>query len=923
LEGERWRQIDDLFAETLERSPAEREAFLAAACEGDPELRRVVEKLLDADAQSHTTFLERSAGELLGLVPNRDEPARLGPYRLLGRLGGGGMGDVFRARREDEHYQQEVAVKILRSGLQETEALHRFLIERQILARLEHPNIARLYDGGSTEDGRPYLVMELVDGLPVDEYCDRHQLTVDQRLDLFQRICGAVQYAHQNLLVHRDLKPGNILVTAAGEPKLLDFGIAKRLERGPATQPDLTQTGSRIMTPSYASPEQVKGEPITTASDVYSLGVLLYGLLAGRGPYRNGTGRLPHEIERAICEQQPERPSVALFRPGGPSAEEIARARCSRPQALRRRLQGDLDNIVLMALRKEPERRYGSAAQLSRDLENHLQSLPVVARADTLPYRARKFLRRHRAGVAAAGVMVLLAVLFMAGLIVQGRRVARERDKARYALGFLVDTFKEADPYHTKGERLSADEILARGAERVSRDLSGQPDVQAALMDAIGEVELGLGRYDRAEPLLRRGFALRRATFGTRSLEVADSLEHLGRLQQDRAAFADSETLLRQALEIRRRRLGDADPAVARTLNDLGELLAAKGGAVEAEKLHREALDIALKVEGPVGPAVAESLLDLGKAKLAQGNYAAAERISRQGLVVQRGVFGKGDPRLYRVQTQVAEVLLESGKFREAEILLRGSLKAQRELLGRNHPDVTVTLGDLALALHREERWGESEAVSREALGIVRAQFGPSHRLVDEILGNLAVAIDAQGRTVEAIPYYQEALEIRRRSYGPESPQVAQILLLLAGANRTLNHPKEALRFSLEGLAILEKVKDPHVSFALREVGRDYMLAGLPADAEPYLRQALEIRRREFSRDHPDVATAKHSLAQCLMKLNRLDEAETLLREAHASLERLPGNPDRLGNVIKTEEKLRLLRQSPDRLKSLRGGPLQ
>jgi len=883
-----------------------------------------VEGLLAADAESHTTFLERSAGELLGLVPSREEPAQLGPYRLLERLGGGGMGEVFRARREDEHYQQEVAVKILRSGLQGTEALHRFLIERQILARLEHPNIARLYDGGSTEDGRPYLVMELVEGLPVDEYCDRHQLTVDRRLELFRRICGAVQYAHQNLLVHRDIKPGNILVTEAGEPKLLDFGIAKRLERGASTLPDLTQTGSRIMTPSYASPEQVKGEPITTASDVYSLGVLLYGLLAGRGPYRGAGGGLPHEIERAICEQEPERPSVALFRLGLPlSAEEIARARCTRPQVLRRRLQGDLDNVVLMALRKEPERRYGSAAQLARDLESHLQSLPVVARPDTLPYRTRKFLRRHRAGVAAAAVMVLLAILFMAGLIVQGRRVARERDKARYALGFLVDTFKEADPYHTKGERLSADEILARGAERVSRDLSGQPDVQAALMDAIGEVELGLGRFDRAEPLLRESLTLRRATFGMGSLEVADSLEHLGRLRQERSAFADSEALLRQSLAIRRRRLGDGDPSVARALNDLGKLLTSKGGAVEAEKLHREALAISLKVEGPVGPAVAESLLDLGKAKLAQGNYAAAERISRQGLVVQRGVFGKGDPRLYRVQTDVAEVLIESGKFVEAEKLLRGSLKAQRELLGQNHPDVTITLGNLALALHREERWGESEAVSREALGIVRAQFGPSNRQVDDILGNLAAAIDAQGRTAEAIPYYQETLEIRRRNYGPESPQVAQILLLLAGAHRTLKQPKEALRFSLESLAILERDKDPHVSFALREVGRDYVLAELPSEAEPYLRRALEIRRREFSRDHPDVATAKHSLALCLMKLNRLDEAETLLREAHASLERVPGNPDRLRNVEIAEEKLRLLRQAPDRLKGVRGGPLQ
>ncbi|HEY0553828.1 MAG TPA: serine/threonine-protein kinase [Thermoanaerobaculia bacterium] len=711
--ADRWRQIDGLFAAALEQAAEERPAFLDGACGGDAELRRAVEELLAADAAS-ATFLDRPAGEMLGLVPEATpeppapapEPAlepesRLGPYRLLRRLGDGGMGTVYLARREDEHYERDVAVKVIRSGAQSPEALHRFFAERQILARLEHPDIARLYDGGSTEDGRPYLVMELVEGLPVDDYCDLHQLTVDRRLDLFRRICAAVEYAHQNLLVHRDLKPANILVTAAGEPKLLDFGIAKRLEPGTATLPDATQTGMRMMTPNYASPEQVRGDAVATTSDVYSLGVLLYELLAGRSPYRLLRG-LPHEIERVICEQEPERPSAALFRAGSSSAEEIAAARGTRPAPLRRRLQGDLDNIVLMALRKEPRRRYGSAAELSRDLENHLHSLPVVARPDTLSYRTRKFLGRHRAAAAAAAVVALLVAGFIVSLIVQGRRLVRERDKARYALTFLMDTFKDADPYHTKGEHLTADEILARGAERVSRDLSGRPDVQAALMDAIGEVERGLGRYDRAEPLLERSLGIRRSSFGPDSLEVAESLEHLGRLKADRADRAASESLLRRALAIRRGRLGDR-LETARTLDELGVLLVAKGEPVEAEKLHREALAIAMREEGAVGPTVAESLLQLAGAKLAQGNGMAAERLARQGLVVERGVLGARDPRLYRVQTEVAGVLVAAGKPREAEILLRESLKAQVSLLGDGHPDVAVTRADLAAALRKEK----------------------------------------------------------------------------------------------------------------------------------------------------------------------------------------------------------------------------
>ncbi|MFL6262062.1 MAG: tetratricopeptide repeat protein [Thermoanaerobaculia bacterium] len=905
--ADRWREIDLVFAEALDLPPSGRKAFLDEACAGDPELRLAVERLLLADEASDT-FLEQPASELLGLLPEVEAGERLGPYRLLRRLGAGGMGTVYLARREDEHYQQDVALKILRSGLQGTEAVHRFLAERQILARLEHPNIARLYDGGSTPDGRPYLVMELVEGLPVDEYCDRRQLTVDQRLDLFRRICSAVQYAHQNLLVHRDLKPGNILVTEAGEPKLLDFGIAKRLEPGSATKPDLTQAGSRMMTPSYASPEQVRGEAITTASDVYSLGVVLYGLLAGRIPYRVESG-LIHEIEGAICEQEPERPSAALFRPGPPPAEEVARDRAARPRALRRRLQGDLDNIALMALRKEPARRYGSAAQLSRDLENHLQSLPVVARPDTLSYRARKFVRRHRVGVSAAAMVVLLVAAFIVSLIVQGRRIARERDKAQYSLSFLLDTFKDADPYHTKGEHLTADEILTRGAERVSRDLSGRPDVQAALMDAIGDVERALGRFDHAEPLLQRGLALRRVTFGPDSLEVAESLEHLGLLKRERSAVVEAERLLRQSLAIKQARLGDRSLDTATILNELGDLLANNGKAVEAEKLHREAARIATRAEGAVGPAVAESLLYLSQAKQQQGNLGAAERIARQALVVERGAVEKRDPRLLDVQSKVGLVLIYAGKYKEAEALLRSTLSAQRDVLGRQHPDVSTTLHSLGYVLHREGKWDAAEVINRDLLRTVQAQYGPSHRLVDETLINLGTDVDAQGRPAEGLRYYEQALEIRRQNYPHDSAQVAQALLLIAGAHRGLGHYPQAISFSGQALEILEKIKDPHVHFALRERGRDYMGAGRPAKGEPYLRRALELRRASLGRDHPDLATAKFTLADCLIDLGRYDEAEALLREARASLKKhAEGNFDRLGQISDIEDKLQLRR---------------
>ena len=883
--AERWRRMDALFAEALERPPEERGAFLDTACAGDAGLRREVEGLLEADERS-ATFLEHPAGELLGLLPDGEEGGRLGPYRLLRRLGSGGMGTVYLARREDEHYRQEVAIKVLRSGLQSTEALHRFLAERQILARLEHPNIARLYDGGNTEDGRrPYLVMELVEGLPVDEYCDRRQLTVDQRLDLFRRICSAVQYAHQNLLVHRDLKPANILVTAAGEPKLLDFGIAKRLEPE-AADASLTRTGLRVLTPSYASPEQVKGEPITTASDVYSLGVLLYGLLAGRGPYRAGSG-LPHEIERAICEQEPERPSLALVRAAadgsGPATpEEIARARGTRPPALRRRLRGDLDNIALMALRKEPGRRYGSAAQLSGEIDNHLQNLPVAARPDTLLYRGRKFLRRHRAAAVAAALMVLVVLGFVASLLVQRRQVVQERDRARYALSFLVDTFKGADPYHTRGEHLTAGEILDQGARRVSRDLARQPDVQATLMDAIGQVELVLGRIREAAPLLEGALA-RRRRLAPGSPETVQSLEHLAELRMKQSDFAGAEALLREALATERRLPRRDDLETARVLNLLGEALAWKGSVREAEALHREALSLGRRAESPQGIVVAESLLGLARRAQERGDYPRAERFHREGFSTLSRAFGEGDPRLVNEQKSLGAVLIDEGKMKEAEALFRAALAAQRKVLGDDHPEVLELLSGLAIARQSQGDSPAAEALDREIVRGCLQRYGEWNRQTAEAISNLGTVLESQGRNREAIVEQERALAIRRRIYGERHSEVAHSLLHLSKERRELGQTGAALALGRQSLEIEQATlgpEHPYGAYPEEAVGmalRDQHRAG---EAEPHLRHAVELLRKAVPENHPQLAKARMELAKCLADLGRLDEAGSLLRQA-------------------------------------------
>src|SRR5215475_7110510 len=446
MKPERWRQIESLYYTALDCDAARRAAFFDEACAGDEELRREVESLLAAHEPAEgflATPALKIATEQIAEEQARSIVGRqLGHYRLLSQLGAGGMGEVYLAARADDQYRKQVAIKLVKRGMDTDNILRRFRHERQILAALDHPNISRLLDGGVSEDGLPYFVMEYIAGSPITEYCDSHQLSTEARLELFRQVCAAVHYAHQNLVVHRDLKPGNILVTEEGAPRLLDFGIAKVFNPELAYPTlDLTAPETRLITPEYASPEQVRGEPITTASDIYSLGVVLYELLTGHHPY-SARNLPPSEIIRIVCEKEPEKPSDSIADYGLQVADSKSRwPLVSRfktrmrfltrnPQSLR----GDVDNIVLMALRKEPQRRYGSVMQFSEDLRRHLEGLPVIARKDTLGYRSAKYLQRHKAGVAAAAVIVALVIGFIVSLAVKSARVTRERDNNRRLL---------------------------------------------------------------------------------------------------------------------------------------------------------------------------------------------------------------------------------------------------------------------------------------------------------------------------------------------------------------------------------------------------------------------------------------------------------------------------------------------------------
>ena len=430
MNREQWQRVKQLVDHAILTDPGERSAYLDAACGEDRELRQEVESLLAAHEQAGTDFLKDPAVDFKSAVsaPAARAHSRIGVYQIIDQLGHGGMGEVYRAARADGQYDQQVAIKLVRVGLDTSFLLERFRHERQILASLDHPNIARLLDGGTTENGTPYLVMELLEGVPIDQYCDEHKLSVTQRLQLFRQVCGAVQYAHQRLVIHRDLKPSNVLVTREGVPKLLDFGIAKILDQSSDAQTTLGQS----MTPEYASPEQIRGETITTASDVYSLGVGLYQLLTGCSPYGVNTNNA-HELSRAILETEPPRPSTVVLNPkvvppGDTkiNAEPLSSAGVSNagegsPARLARRLQGDIDNILLMALRKEPQRRYASVEQFAEDIRRHLAGLPVIAAKDSWNYRTGKFVRRHRAAIIAAGLALVALIVggFAAAAIVR------------------------------------------------------------------------------------------------------------------------------------------------------------------------------------------------------------------------------------------------------------------------------------------------------------------------------------------------------------------------------------------------------------------------------------------------------------------------------------------------------------------------
>ena len=760
LDPEQWRVLSPYLDEVLEIESERRAAWLASIEAKDADIASALRLLLaDHKAIEESGFLDGVVQ--VGVYPSPPSLAGqvLGAYRLVSLIGQGGMGTVWLAERCDGRFEGRAAVKLLNVAVTSRPSEERFRREGSILARLTHPNIARLTDAGVSSTGQPYLVLEHVDGQPIDRYCEAHTLSVDARLRLFLDVLEAVTHAHANLVVHRDIKPGNVLVSVDGHVKLLDFGIAKLLEDDDtptdatphADAPPLTRDGWAA-TPQYAAPEQVAGGVVTTATDVYALGVLLYVLLTGEHP-AGAAAHSPATLLHAIVEVTPPRPSDVVA-----------------PARLRRLLRGDLDTIVAKSLKKTAAERYSSVTALADDIRRFLRRERIAARPDTLAYRVVTFARRHARGVAASAAAVLLlaalSAYYTVRLETERDRAQREAAKATKASEVLTGLLTAADPYGIHGERgdPTIRDVLDAGAGQVQKELAGQPELQAGMLTVFGRIYRRLGVYDKALPLLEQALASDNAAFGSEHPETAQTLLDLGVVLADKGDYASAAQRLEQALAMRRRLLGNDHADVAVTLSELGRVYQDIGLNQRAEAPQREALSIRRKTLGEEHRETAVSESDLASVLRLKGDLSGAEALLRQCLAINLKTRGEIHPNTSATLHDLALIADTRQDHAGAEAMLRRALDIARRTLGDRHPVVATALNSLSHVLVAQGRLEEAASALRDALAIARPSLGSDHQLVAIYAINLASIELASHRAAEAERLLREALPIRARA---------------------------------------------------------------------------------------------------------------------------------------------------------------
>jgi len=845
MEPERLQQIEGLYHAALELERNQRADFLREACSTDESLRREVESLLVYGDRA-ADFIELPAMELAAGALARDEaglrqgsesqresgagaapwlPTRIGRYRVLRLLGEGGMGVVYEA--EQEQPRRPVALKVIKPGLASTELLRRFAQESQVLARLQHPGIAQIYEAGTADTGfgpQPYFAMELVRGHSLLEYAEEHRLNTRQRLELMVKICEAVEHAHQRGLIHRDLKPGNILVDETGQPKILDFGVA-RVTDSDAQATRQTDLGQLVGTLAYMSPEQVLADPLELdmRSDVYALGVILYELLAGRLPYN--LSRLPHEAVRTIQEQDP----TAL-------------------SSVSRGYRGDIETIAAKALEKDKTRRYASAAALATDIRHYLKDEPIAARPPSVSYQVQKFARRHKALVAGvAAVFVVLAV----GIVASTWEATRARRAERIAAAvndFLQnDLLAQASASVQSGPATKPDPdlkvrtALDRAAVRITRKFDRQPEVEAAIRDTMGQTYLDLGLYPEAQTQWERALELQRRVLGAQNPETLKTINLLGRTAFLQAKYPEAEGLNGQALKIQRRVLGPEHPQTLSSMHNLANVYSLQGKYAQAEALYSQTLEIRRRVLGPEHPDTVLSMRNLANNYYKQGKYAQAEALYSQTLEIQRRVLGPEHPITLISMHNLAVVYYNQDKYRQAEALYSQTLEIQRRLLGPQHPDTLRSMNNLGRAYTLQGKYAQAEALSSQTLEIQRRVLGPEHSETLSSMNTLALVYQSEGKYAQAEALYSQTLEMQRRVLGTE---------------------------------------DAYTLTTLQDFAYMYQRQGKYGLAETHAAQALAGQRHALGLEHPDTMASAADLALAYQSQGNFAESELLAREA-------------------------------------------
>jgi eukaryotic-like serine/threonine-protein kinase len=836
---------------------------------------------------------ERDPGPTQAMAPGEAAGMVIGRYHLLQKIGEGGMGEVWLAEQK-EPVRRRVALKLVKAGMNTREVIARFESERQALALMDHPAIAKVFDAGSTTQGAPYFVMEYVAGVPITDYCDNHRLSTPERLDLFMRVCEGVQHAHQKAIIHRDLKPSNILVTEVdgkAAPKIIDFGVAKALTQKLTPDTMFTRVGALIGTPEYMSPEQASssGEDIDTRTDVYSLGVVFYELLAGAPPLELRKVAF-EEFLRKLREDEAPKPSTTIRAQDLATSTEIGRKRQTEPLVLAKQMRGDLDSIALKALEKDRSRRYGSPSDFAADVKRYLNNEAVLAVPPSAAYRARKFARRYRVALATACAFALVLIVASVVSLRQSIRANRESAVAQAVNDFLQnDLLAQASADNQSGPSAKPDPdlkvrtALDRAAVRIAGKFDREPEVEAAIRDTMGKTYRGLGVYAEARKQLEEALRLRRKVLGAENPQTLRTASDLAWLTLLQGKYPETEILASRTLESQRRVLGPEHPDTLVTMNTLAGTYRYQGKDAQAEALFKRILEIRRRVLGPEHPQTLATLNNLAGTYREERKYSEAETLFSQDLELERRVLGPEDPRTLLAMGNLARTYVSEGKYAQAETLHSQVLDVQRRVLGPHHPDTLASMTNLGEISARQGKYAQAETFYSQALEGERQALGPEHPATVRCMGDLGFIYLSEGKYAQAEPLLVQALDIQRRVSGPEHPDTIAPMDSLAELYRAEGKYAQAETLYSQTLELERRVfgpKHPNTLTSTSGLALTYYLQGKYAQAEDLYAQTLAERKHGPNPNDPDTLDNMADLGLTYQAQGKFASSETLAREA-------------------------------------------